>query len=44
MIKSFYENESLLSILQMSYYPKRDIHIKKGQSSIDLSNYATKKS
>ena len=40
----FYEKELLLCILQISYYPKPDIHIRdKVKVVLDLSNYATKK-
>ena len=44
IIGSFYENELLQSILQMSYFPKPDSHIRdKVKVILDLSNYATKK-
>ena len=43
IIESFYEKELFLSILQMSYYPESDSHIKeKVKVVLDLSNYATK--
>ena len=42
--ESFYEREFLLSVLQMSYYPDPDIHIRdKVKVVLDLSSYATKK-
>ena len=42
--ESFYEREFLLSILQLSYYPDPDIHIRdKVKVVLDLSSYATKK-
>ena len=44
IIGSFCENELLQSILQMSYFPKPDSHIRdKVKLILDLSNYATKK-
>ena len=42
--RSFYEKELLRSILEMSYYPELDNHIRdKVKVVLDLSNYATKK-
>ena len=42
MIWSFYEKKTLLSNLQMSYYPETDNHIKdKVKEVLHLSNYAT---
>ena len=44
MIGTFYERELLLSILQISYYPEQDSHIKdEVKVGLELSNYATKK-
>ena len=44
IIRSFQEKELSLSILQMSYYPEQDSHIRdKVKVLLDLSNYATKK-
>ena len=41
---SFYEKELFLRILQMSYYPELDDHIRgKAKVVLGLSNYATKK-
>ena len=44
MIGTFYGRELLLSILQISYYPEQDSHIKdKVKVGLELSSYATKK-
>ena len=43
IIRSFYEKELLQIILQMSYYPQPDSHIKDNVKVVlDLLNYATK--
>ena len=44
IIGSFYENNFLLSILYVSYYPELESHIRdKVKIVLDFSNYATKK-
>ena len=44
IIESFYEKSLLWNMLQMSYYPKPDSHIRdKVKVLLDLSNYASKK-
>ena len=44
IIRSFYKKELSLSILQMSYYPEPESHIRdKVKVVLDLSSYATKK-
>ena len=44
IIEGFYEKELLWSILQISYYPEPDSHIRdKVKVLLDLPNYAAKK-